>query len=370
MQIVAIAAAVVVILLVLLIPGYGYWRDVLHVGAEPLVTVGDQTITSEDYARYLGTRQEILARQIGQAQAAIPTPVATPTAAATSKATPTPSADEQAAQQTLQTLSSEESSLSTIGLTDLVESHLILDQATARHLTVSQTEMDNALRWLMSPPAPGLQQEYGLAAAPANPTGANLLTTAQAKQALTQLVGQGRYLSAAQIDELILKPAVLKTKLIAALSQNIPTTSDQVHARHILVKTEAEAKSIRQKLVNGGNFAALAKQYSIDTGTKDKGGDLGWFGKGVMDPAFEKAAFSLKVGEISQPVKSSFGYHIIEVLAKDPHHKLSPEQLQQARDQAYQTWLSDQESNGKQVNYQLSSVKMTWVQSYIQKGNG
>lgn len=87
----------------------------------------------------------------------------------------------------------------------------------------------------------------------------------------------------------------------------------QVRARHILVKTKAEADAIESKLKSGQDFAALAKQFSTDPGTKDKGGELGWFGPGQMVPAFQQAAFALKPGQISQPVQTPFGWHVIQV---------------------------------------------------------
>lgn len=85
-----------------------------------------------------------------------------------------------------------------------------------------------------------------------------------------------------------------------------------IKARHILVADEATANEVKQKLDAGGNFEELAKQYSKDTATAQNGGDLGWFGTGKMDPDFEKAAFALKVNDISAPVKSQYGYHIIQ----------------------------------------------------------
>lgn len=91
------------------------------------------------------------------------------------------------------------------------------------------------------------------------------------------------------------------------------TQPEQVRASHILVETKAEADIIVKELNNGGDFATIAKQKSLDTGSKNAGGDLGYFERGVMDQSFEDAAFSLKVGEISKPVKSEFGYHIILV---------------------------------------------------------
>lgn len=88
---------------------------------------------------------------------------------------------------------------------------------------------------------------------------------------------------------------------------------EEAHARHILVKTKPEAKDIIEKLNRGEKFADLAKAHSTDPGTKDRGGDLGYFSKGQMVPAFENAAFALKKGEVSEPVKSRFGYHVIKL---------------------------------------------------------
>ena len=94
-------------------------------------------------------------------------------------------------------------------------------------------------------------------------------------------------------------------------------SGEQVKASHILVKGEQEAKDILAQLKGGAVFEELAKAKSVDT-SASKGGDLGWFGKGNMVPAFEKAAFSLKEGELSGIVKSEFGFHIIKLTGKRP----------------------------------------------------
>gem|GEM_PF-789967 len=88
---------------------------------------------------------------------------------------------------------------------------------------------------------------------------------------------------------------------------------EQVKASHILVETQAEADALYTQLKNGADFAKLAQEKSIDTGSGFSGGDLGYFERGVMVTEFEDAAFSLKVGEISSPVQSQFGYHLILV---------------------------------------------------------
>ena len=86
----------------------------------------------------------------------------------------------------------------------------------------------------------------------------------------------------------------------------------KVNASHILVKTESEANVALYDVTHGKSFEDTAKQVSICPSGK-KGGSLGWFGRGQMVKEFENAAFSLKKGEISKPVKSQFGWHIIKV---------------------------------------------------------
>ncbi|ASL63785.1 peptidylprolyl isomerase [Bacillus cereus] len=87
----------------------------------------------------------------------------------------------------------------------------------------------------------------------------------------------------------------------------------EIKASHILVKDEETAKKVKDELAQGKSFEELAKQYSEDTGSKEKGGDLGFFGPGKMVKEFEEAAQKLKKGEVSEPVKTQFGYHIIKV---------------------------------------------------------
>ncbi len=116
---------------------------------------------------------------------------------------------------------------------------------------------------------------------------------------------------------------------------------EAIHARHILIqvsqnasKKEKEAalkkaQQIYEKLLKGEDFSTLAKKYSADPGTRDKGGDLGFFTRGQMIKEFEDAAFALKVGEISPPVRTPLGYHIIKVEEKRPAKQKSYEEVKQ-----------------------------------------
>ncbi|WP_050181672.1 foldase protein PrsA [Domibacillus robiginosus] len=127
-------------------------------------------------------------------------------------------------------------------------------------------------------------------------------------------------------------------------------TPEQVEASHILVEDEATAKEVAAKLADGEDFAALAKEYSTDTASAENGGELGYFGTGEMTEAFEKAAFAMEAGEISEPVKTDYGYHIIKVTDKKKAEEASLEDSkadiketlkQEKLSSEYTTWLEE-----------------------------
>ena len=131
---------------------------------------------------------------------------------------------------------------------------------------------------------------------------------------------------------------VLRKKVMEQVTKDVPRTEEQVWARHILVEKEEEAKDIYERLKKGADFAELAKELSKDTGSGANGGDLGWFGRGAMVPEFEKVAFSLEVGEFSEPVQSQFGYHIIQVLGHQ-EVPLNGTQYDQKKETEFSNWL-------------------------------
>jgi peptidyl-prolyl cis-trans isomerase C len=88
---------------------------------------------------------------------------------------------------------------------------------------------------------------------------------------------------------------------------------EEVRARHILVESKEKARDLYEKLAHGSDFAKLAKEHSKDPGSKDQGGELGFFTRGQMVPQFEEAAFKLKKGEVGEPFQSQFGWHIVRV---------------------------------------------------------
>lgn len=113
---------------------------------------------------------------------------------------------------------------------------------------------------------------------------------------------------------------VCKLLIMVILLTGIATAKDteqytQVRAEHILVKTAAEAQQIKREIDNGGSFEYYAKSYSMCPSGRN-GGDLGYFSKGQMVPEFERAAFTTPVGQVSKPVYTQFGWHLIKVIDK------------------------------------------------------
>lgn len=141
----------------------------------------------------------------------------------------------------------------------------------------------------------------------------------------------------------IQRSVIMREELYDTLTADVPATEEQVWARHILVANETDALSVVGQLRSDQMlFEDLALLLSQDTTSAERGGDLGWFGRGVMVPEFEQVAFSLEVGEISDPVKSEFGYHIIQVIAHDVV-PISSQRQTQLKDEVFQNWLASQQ---------------------------
>lgn len=140
----------------------------------------------------------------------------------------------------------------------------------------------------------------------------------------------------------------------AALGQ-----SAEVEASHILTETKEQAEEVAKKLADGGDFAKLAAEYSIDTATAENGGELGSFGEGEMAAEFEKAAFAMKPDEISEPVETEFGFHVIKVTGKTEaaeatlegsKEKIKEILFDEALNSEYAAWLAE-----KQESYDITN---------------
>ena len=162
--------------------------------------------------------------------------------------------------------------------------------------------------------------------------------TGQLPSFFTNVVGQ---LERGQVSELIRSPSGFHIVKIMDIRGEERHLIKQTHARHILLRTdalvsEAEAdnrlRQLRERIEQGEDFATLARSHSQDPGSASEGGDLGWVAPGQMVPEFEKAMDQLRIEEISQPVESRFGSHLIQVLARRQHDDTSEYRRNRARE--------------------------------------
>lgn len=142
---------------------------------------------------------------------------------------------------------------------------------------------------------------------------------------------------------------------------------EEVKVRHILVKTEDEGKTVLAELSKGGDFAKLAAASSIDLGSKDKGGDIGYARKGQLVSEFEEAAFTLKSGETSGLVKTKYGYHIIQLI---DHRMPKAAEYASAREAVVKDWTTANTVKPADVAAKLKAESVTKVSDALQKAMG
>jgi foldase protein PrsA len=139
-----------------------------------------------------------------------------------------------------------------------------------------------------------------------------------------------------------LRIQLLGGMMIAQIATEVPEVAEQVHARHILVDSQATAQDVLDQLQSGTDFAELAGRYSQDTSTRETGGDLSWFARGqLLESEVEDATFSLQPGEIGPIITSRLGYHIVQTLERDPARPLDDEARETLLQIALERWRQE-----------------------------
>jgi peptidyl-prolyl cis-trans isomerase D len=392
--------------IVVAILAYGWWHEYVAASSEPVASVSGQSISIESYAKQLDYRRKTVENQVNSMQAQL------------QQAGPGSGLEslQDMFKQQIQQLQFNLMLLPDQTLDQMISDKLIRQEAAKRGITVTPQEIDAELATAFGDPptpapatdaaatgqqapnsdaTPAPTAEPGATQSAAAPVATPAPTTAPASAAgstpapttaegsnpaptdaanatpaptadiQARVTGYSTEYGISR-DEIrsLVESQLLYQKLQDSMGAEVPTSAEQVHARHILVDTQDKAKEVSDKLKSGTSFEDLAKSESTDTGTKDKGGDLGWFPKGTMVQEFDDAAFKLDVNQISDPVQTSYGFHIIQVLEKDPNRALDQDQLARAKSGAVSKWL-ETAMQSPDVKRVLNDTQKTWVYKRI-----
>lgn len=333
-------ALAVVGVLVIGVLGFGAYQELIAKPNAPVAMVNGVPIRTSDYqrrVRYERWQLQAQAAQLQQRQAQLD---------------PEAENQESMAQflnQQLQQIQAQISQVPRQTVQEMIDDELVRQEAERRGITVSDEELQQEIeeqfgyhRTLPTPTPTLVTETLSLATPVPNPTSVTLEQFQRAYDRYTEMIEEQTGTSEAQLRE-VFRDALLRQKLQEALAAEVPTEAEQVHARHILVKTKEEAQQVLDRLNKGEGFELLAQELSTDESTKDDGGDLGWFPRGQMVPAFEKSAFNAEVREVVGPTQTSFGWHVIKVEGHEVR-ELEAGALRLQRSQALQTWLAEARS--------------------------
>lgn len=230
-------------------------------------------------------------------------------------------------------------------LDSMITQELVQQEADKNNITVTDADIEAEIK--------DLQDQFG---------GESGLESALSQSGMTMDDLKKQMPLQVQIRKLLLpKVTITDEEIQTYFNENKDSlgSEEQVRASHILVETKEEADAIYKQLQDGADFATLAKEKSADTGSKDNGGDLGFFTKSDMVEQFSTAAFGMKVGEISQPVKTDYGYHIIKVTDRkdavvatleNSKERVKDALTTQKISEMSSTWLQTLQSGAKIVN--------------------
>jgi foldase protein PrsA len=149
----------------------------------------------------------------------------------------------------------------------------------------------------------------------------------------------------------MLREYIILQRVMEAVTGDVGDTAEQVHVRLIAVESEEAALEIQTMLQEGADFGALARERSLDLATKDSGGDLGWFPRGIVASELENVAFGLQPGQISDVIQLGERYHVIQVVERDAAHPLSPDDQLALGQTMFDDWLAEKRASAMIERY-------------------
>jgi parvulin-like peptidyl-prolyl isomerase len=344
-RLIMIGIAVFIGCLIVGILAYGFYMEQIVKPSEPLAVVNGVRIPTETY------QKRVLHQRMGIDRATQELLIQR------AQFDPEEEQDQfllQIIDQQLSQLSLQRSQVNGEGFVDeLIQEELIRQAAEEQGVAVSSEEIDRRIEEYFGyegeqpTPVPSPPTEAITGTAEMTPTVAPTPMTSERFDELYSEYLTGLQetigMSEAEYREMV-KAELLREKMEAPITEQVPTTELQIRARHILVDSRAEGEVVLKNLEEGEDFATLAEELSKDPGSAELGGDLGWFARGQMVPEFEEVAFSLEPGEFSAVVETPFGFHIILVEERDEDRELDAATLNQRMTDAFQTWLFDLEA--------------------------
>lgn len=373
-RIIFIALGIVAALVVIIL-AFGYWRTTIAILDDPVATVNGVTLKVRDYQARARYDSQVILGHLSQIQDAV------------SQFDSKDPSYQQIIQYYQNQYSQEQTSLLQVpsqALEDIIDDELVRQEATKRGITVTPAEVDREIELAIKEnlgyarptstptvgPSPTSTSTPTVTLTPTATATPSISPTATATLSATLTatptlgptetplptqtpLGPDAY--ATEVGKLkenisksrysfddyrkIVEIQLLREKLNTALGQEIKTTAEEIHARHILVKTFEEAQKVEERLKAGEDFGKLAVELSTDPSAQTNKGDLGWAPRGNFVKEFEDAAWALSPLQISEPVTTTFGVHVIQLLEKDPNHILDEAALSQERAQALTKWL-------------------------------
>lgn len=356
-----------VVLLMLLILGIGYFQENIAKLNNPIAVVNGKSLTVGEYQARLRYISSSLFSQLQEINLNL----------AQVASDPTLSFFQSSLEQQQQQVVAQLVSVPRNELERMIEDELVRQEAARRNITVSADEVEKELETYLGyqratpTPTAGPSPTPTMTATPSktptmpSPTLTGTITPTtpmptptvgptetplptgtpmsyqgylDGKKKYFDSLGKNAQVSEADVRKLV-EGGLLRRKVQKAIGEQVPTTEEQVQARHILLKTYEDAVKVKERLNKGEDFAKLAQELSEDTGSKEQGGDLGWFPRGQMIKEFENAAFALQANQISEPVTSTFGAHIIQVIGREQNRALEPATLEQRQATAFSDWL-------------------------------